>query len=106
MITYISEGFDFLRQNVRKYCGKMLITPAARGLRNHLQKVRLIVKRNVASKQGDLIKQLNRYWYYGVGQIIIVILLPKRRLAISNIASGSCSGAGRVDGTVIATNTG
>lgn len=69
MLTHISEGFDFLGQNVRKYCGKMLITPAARGLRNHLQKVRLIVKRNVASKQGDLIRQLNRYWYTGLDKL-------------------------------------
>lgn len=59
VITHISEGFDFLGQNVRKYCGKMLIKPAAKGLRNHLQKVRQIVKHNAASKQGDLIRQLN-----------------------------------------------
>ena len=59
VITHISEGFDFLGQNVRKYHGKMLIKPAAKGLRNHLQKIRQIVKRNAASKQGDLIRQLN-----------------------------------------------
>ena len=59
VITHISAGFDFLGQNVRKYCGKMLIKPAAKGLRNHLQKIRQIVKRNAASKQGDLIRQLN-----------------------------------------------
>lgn len=59
VITHISEGFDFLGQNVRKYRGKMLIKPAAKGLRNHLQKIRQIVKRNAASKQGDLIRQLN-----------------------------------------------
>nr|WP_257388530.1 reverse transcriptase domain-containing protein [Snodgrassella alvi] len=104
VITHISGRFDFLRQNVRKYHDKMLIKPAAKGLRNYLQKVRQIVKRNAASKQGDLIRQLIRY--YGVWQIIIVILLPKRRLVISTIASGSCSGAGRAVGTVIATNTG
>jgi hypothetical protein len=104
VITHISEGFDFLGQNVRKYHGKMLIKPAAKGLRNHLQKVRQIVKRNAASKQGDLIRQLNPV--LGVGQIIIVILSPKKRLAISTIASGSCSGAGHAVGTVIATSTG
>ncbi|MBH9987110.1 hypothetical protein H3S84_02330 [Bartonella sp. W8098] len=43
--NHISEGFDFLGQNVRKCCGKMLIKPVAKGLRNRLQKVRLIVKR-------------------------------------------------------------
>ncbi len=47
---------------MRKYHGKMLIKPAAKGLRNHLQKVRQIVKRNAASKQGDLIRQLNPAW--------------------------------------------
>ncbi|MBT0719932.1 group II intron reverse transcriptase/maturase [Rosenbergiella collisarenosi] len=59
VITHISEGFDFLGQNVRKYHGKMLIKPAAKGLYNHLQKVRQIVKRNAASRQIDLIRQLN-----------------------------------------------
>ncbi len=59
VITHISEGFDFLGQNLRKYHGKMLIKPAAKGLRSHLQKIRQIVKRNAASKQGDLIRQLN-----------------------------------------------
>ncbi|WP_137651089.1 group II intron reverse transcriptase/maturase [Escherichia albertii] len=59
VITHISEGFDFLGQNVRKYRGKMLIKPAAKGVRNHLQKIRQIVKRNAASKQSDLIRQLN-----------------------------------------------
>ena len=31
-ITHIEEGFDFLGQNVRKYNGKLLITPPGRTL--------------------------------------------------------------------------
>ena len=33
LITHISEGFDFLGQNVRKYDGKLLIKPSARNMK-------------------------------------------------------------------------
>jgi hypothetical protein len=39
-ITHVSEGFDFLGQNVRKYDGKLLVKPSAgdvRGSRGSLQ---------------------------------------------------------------------
>ena len=35
-ITHISEGFDFLGQNVRKYDGKLLIKPSAKNVKAFL----------------------------------------------------------------------
>jgi RNA-directed DNA polymerase len=59
VITHISEGFDFLGQNVRKYHGKMLIKPSKKNLRAHLQKIRGIVRGNLMARQDVLIHQLN-----------------------------------------------
>jgi len=59
VITHVSEGFDFLGQNLRKYRGKMLIKPSRKSLRNHLQKIRQIVKGNAAIRQDVLINLLN-----------------------------------------------
>jgi len=39
-LTHISEGFDFLGQNVRKYGGKLLIKPSAKNVKAFLDKVR------------------------------------------------------------------
>lgn len=39
-ITHITEGFDFLGQNVRKYGGKLLIKPAKKSIKSLLDKVR------------------------------------------------------------------
>lgn len=43
-ITHISEGFDFLGQNVRKYNGKYLSKPSAKSQKTLLTKVRTILK--------------------------------------------------------------
>lgn len=59
VITHISEGFDFLGQNLRKYDGKMLIKPSRKNVRNLLGKVRDIVKGNKTVTAGILISQLN-----------------------------------------------
>ncbi len=59
VITHITDGFDFLGQNLRKYHGKMLIKPSKKNLRNHLQKLRAIVRGNLTAKQDDLIHLLN-----------------------------------------------
>jgi len=37
-ITHIAEGFDFLGQNIRKYKGKMLITPSKANIKTFLEK--------------------------------------------------------------------
>ena len=59
LITHITEGFDFLGQNLRKYNGKMLIKPSRKSLRAHLQKIRSIVRSNDTAAQDNLIRQLN-----------------------------------------------
>jgi RNA-directed DNA polymerase len=58
-ITHISQGFDFLGQNVRKYAGKLLITPAKKSVKAFLDKVREIVKGNKGTTQANLLLVLN-----------------------------------------------
>jgi len=58
-ITHISEGFDFLGQNVRKYGGKLLIKPSAKNAKAFLDKVRETIRANRSAKQETLIKLLN-----------------------------------------------
>jgi RNA-directed DNA polymerase len=59
VITHISEGFDFLGQNVRKYGGKLLIKPSAKNVKTFLDKVRETIRVNRPSKQETLISLLN-----------------------------------------------
>jgi RNA-directed DNA polymerase len=59
VITHIDEGFDFLGQNVRKYRGKLLITPSKKKVAAFLTKVRTIIKENKQATPGHLILQLN-----------------------------------------------
>jgi RNA-directed DNA polymerase len=58
-ITHISEGFDFLGQNVRKYDGKLLIKPSAKNIKAFLDSVRETIRVNRSSKQETLIDLLN-----------------------------------------------
>ena len=58
-ITHISEGFDFLGQNVRKYGDQLLTKPAKKSIKSLLDKVRDIVKGNANATQAALIRQLN-----------------------------------------------
>lgn len=58
-ITRITEGFDFLGQNVRKYGGKLLIKPARKSVSSLLEKVRGIIKGHASVTQRVLIQQLN-----------------------------------------------
>ncbi|WP_137924295.1 group II intron reverse transcriptase/maturase [Cupriavidus sp. 2SB] len=58
-ITHISEGFDFLGQNIRKYNGKLLIMPSKANVETFLGKVRSAVKRSKALEQERLIRILN-----------------------------------------------
>jgi RNA-directed DNA polymerase len=57
--THISEGFDFLGQNVRKYDGKLLIKPSAKNVKAFLEKVRETIRVNRSAKQENLIDMLN-----------------------------------------------
>ena len=59
LITHISEGFDFLGQNVRKYDGKLLIKPSARNVKAFLDSVREIIRVNRSVTQETLINVLN-----------------------------------------------
>ena len=59
LITHISEGFDFLGQNVRKYRGKLLIKPSTKNLKAFLDSVRETIRMNCAAKQETLISLLN-----------------------------------------------
>ncbi len=58
-IVHISEGFDFLGWNVRKYDGKLLIKPAQKNVKAFLRKIRGIIKASKTAKTEDLVKQLN-----------------------------------------------
>lgn len=59
-ITHISQGFDFLGQNIRKYQnGKLLIKPSNRNVQTFLTKVRAVIKDNASVKQVSLIGLLN-----------------------------------------------
>jgi RNA-directed DNA polymerase len=58
-ITHISQGFDFLGQNVLKYTGKLLITPAKKSVKALLYKVREVVKGNKGATQANLLLKLN-----------------------------------------------
>jgi RNA-directed DNA polymerase len=58
-ITHIDDGFDFLGFNVRKYASKLLIKPSKGAIKRFLERIRWIIKANVAAKTEDLIWRLN-----------------------------------------------
>lgn len=58
-ITHIDRGFDFLGQTVRKYRGKLLITPSKESVKGFLAKVRGLIGANKQATAGDLIALLN-----------------------------------------------
>jgi RNA-directed DNA polymerase len=63
-LTHVTEGFDFLGQNIRRYnCGKyktkLLIKPSDKNVQTFLKKVREIIKSMKTAKQVDLIRRLN-----------------------------------------------
>ncbi len=59
VITHISDGFDFLGQNVRKYNGKLLIKPSAKNLKTFLANVRDILNGNKTMPTWWIIEKLN-----------------------------------------------
>jgi RNA-directed DNA polymerase len=59
-ITHISEGFDFLSQNNRKYPnGKMLQMPSVKAIVEIKHKLRNVVFRNLNAKPKELIQRTN-----------------------------------------------
>jgi RNA-directed DNA polymerase len=59
VITNISDGFDFLGWNFRKYNGKLLIKPSVKSQKTVLEKIRRVIRDNKSAKQDSLIAQLN-----------------------------------------------
>ncbi len=59
LITHISEGFDFLGQNVRKYNGKCLIKPSRKNLQTFLRESRHVIRSNKAVPAFVLVAKLN-----------------------------------------------
>jgi RNA-directed DNA polymerase len=58
-MTHISEGFDFLGQNVRSFNGKIIVTPAKKNIQAFKAKVKEIFKEHRTAKQENLIGVLN-----------------------------------------------
>jgi RNA-directed DNA polymerase len=58
-ITHITDGFDFLGQNIRSYAGTVLARPSQKNVHTFLTKVRTLIKQNAQATAGHLIAQLN-----------------------------------------------
>lgn len=58
-IVHLSDGFNFLGQNVRLYDDKVLIKPSKEALQRIYDKVRDIIQRHKTGEQCDLIRMLN-----------------------------------------------
>ena len=59
LITHITEGFDFLGYNIRRYKKNILIKPAKKSVKRFVEKTHEVIFGNKTAKQGDLIMQLN-----------------------------------------------
>jgi RNA-directed DNA polymerase len=58
-ITHISEGFNFLGVNHRKYDGKFLQLPAKDNIKRFLEGIRTVIKSHINVKTEVLIRTLN-----------------------------------------------
>jgi len=58
-VTHIDTGFDFLGQNVRKYDGKLVITPSKPNVAIFLANIREVVKTHKTASAGNLVLLLN-----------------------------------------------
>lgn len=59
-ITHITNGFDFLGQNVRRYPnGKLLIKPSRKSIKSLLSKIKEIVRKYLGKPAHQLIARLN-----------------------------------------------
>ncbi len=59
VVTHVSEGFDFLGQNVRKYKGKLLIKPSKKSVKAFFGKVSALLKHHQMAKQEVVLNVLN-----------------------------------------------
>ena len=58
-ITHITNGFDFLGQNIRDYNGKIIVKPSKKNVKTFLAKIREVIKDNAQATAGNLIALLN-----------------------------------------------
>jgi len=58
VVTHIAHGFDFLGQNIRKYNGKLLITPSKKSIMSFLRKVRASIKAMNGAPAWKLVQKL------------------------------------------------
>jgi RNA-directed DNA polymerase len=58
-VVHISEGFDFLGQNVRMYDRKLLIKPAKGAMKRALTTIRALIRDHPSVTQATLIRMLN-----------------------------------------------
>lgn len=58
-ITHITNGFDFLGQNIRDYNGKVIVKPSKKNVKTFLAKIREVIKDNAQATAGNLIALLN-----------------------------------------------
>jgi len=59
LITHISNGFDFLGFNIRKYNGKLLIKPSQKSQKKITEKLHQVIFSNKSASQCLLIELLN-----------------------------------------------
>jgi RNA-directed DNA polymerase len=60
VVTNVTQGFDFLGQNVRRYPnGKLLIKPSKKNVKRFLVGIRQTIKAGLGKSAADLIKELN-----------------------------------------------
>lgn len=59
LITHISDGFDFLGWNFRKYKDKLIVKPSKKGFKAIAAKIRLVIRQCLGASQDELIARLN-----------------------------------------------
>jgi len=60
VVTHVTQGFDFLGQNVRRYSnGKLLIKPSKKSVKRFLAGTRKTIKAALGKSATDLINELN-----------------------------------------------
>jgi RNA-directed DNA polymerase len=60
-ITHVEDGFDFLGQNVRRYCcGKVLTKPSAQSVQTFLSKIQETIDNSGGLTAGEMIQRLNQ----------------------------------------------
>ena len=77
LITHISNGFDFLGFNIRKYNGKLLIKPSKKSQKKITEKLHEVIFSNKSASQYRLIKILNpvitgwgNYFKHAVSKVV------------------------------------